>query len=242
MWVGGRGPLLIFAFSVLISVVTYLAASNKSLNFLEQREAVNLTLQVAVAVSALLVLLSAADSISGERERGSLESMLLTPLPRSQVVLGKLLAPISLWLAAMIVTAPYVWFLGHGVGVVGKALAVGVGVGTLLAIALAGFGVLVSTFASSNRISLAATLFALLALYAPTQLPTGAQSGWFSELLLRVNPVSAAEHYIGKIVIDGHAWTQDASWLLSPFTAALLFTAAAMAASRFITLSGSMSR
>lgn len=50
----------------------------------------NLTLQVAVAVGALLALLVAADAVSGERERGTLESLLLTPVARGELVLGKL--------------------------------------------------------------------------------------------------------------------------------------------------------
>ena len=83
LWLGGRGLLLGLAFSVLLSAMTYLAATNEELNFLEQREAVNLTLQVAVGVGALLALLGAADAISGDRERGTLESLLLTPMPRA---------------------------------------------------------------------------------------------------------------------------------------------------------------
>ncbi len=80
LWLGGRGLLLTLAFSVLLSVMTYLGATNEGLNFLERREAVNLTLQVGVAVGVLLALLAAADAISGERERGTLESLLLTPV------------------------------------------------------------------------------------------------------------------------------------------------------------------
>jgi ABC-2 type transport system permease protein len=53
LWLGGRGLLLSLAFSVLLSVMAYLVATNQALNFLEQREAVNLTLQVAIAVGAL---------------------------------------------------------------------------------------------------------------------------------------------------------------------------------------------
>ena len=105
-----------FAFSLLLSVIAYLVATNTELNFLEQREAVNLTLQVAVAVGALLALLAAADAISGERERGTLESLLLTPVAAARDRVGKLLAALSLWLAAFVVTVPYVWFLGRGVG------------------------------------------------------------------------------------------------------------------------------
>src|SRR5207247_288195 len=149
-----------------------------ALSFLGQREAVNLTLQVAVAVGALLALLVAADAISGERERGTLESLLLTPAPRGELVSGKLLAALSLWLCALVVTVPYVWFLGRGVGAVGEAIGTGLLAGTLLAISLTALGMVVSALARSNRVSLSVSLFVLLALFAPTQLPTGAQQGW----------------------------------------------------------------
>jgi type II secretory pathway pseudopilin PulG len=113
LWLGGRGLVLLFAFSVLASVITYLGATSEGINFLEKRETVNLTLQVAVMFGALLALMVAADAISGERERGTLESLLLTPAPRRDLVSGKLLAALSVWAAALVVTVPYVWFLGE---------------------------------------------------------------------------------------------------------------------------------
>lgn len=239
LWLAGRGFLLAFAFSVLLSAITYLAATNEALNFLERRESVNLALQVAVGVGALMALLVAADAISGERERGTLESLLLTPMPRASLVSGKLLAALSLWIGAMAIAVPYVWFLGHQVGAAGEAMLIGLVAGTLLAIALTAFGIVVSTLARSNRISLSVSLFVLLALFAPTQLPTGAQQGWAGELLLRVNPVTATLHYIGRVVVDQHAWPRDLSWLVSPLVGAVVLTALAVAvAPRFITLRG----
>jgi ABC-2 type transport system permease protein len=243
LWLGGRGLLLSLAFSGLLSVLSYLVATNQALNFLEQRESVNLTLQVAIAVGALLALLAGADAISGERERGSLESLLLTPVSRLQLTGGKLLAALSLWIAEFVITIPYVWFLGRGVGIVRDALAVGLLVGTLLAIFLVSLGVLVSIFAGSNRVSLSVSLFVLLALFAPTQFPTGAQQGWAGDLFLRANPLTAGEHYVGKIVVDGHPWSQDASWLVSPIIAAVLFAVlTAIAGARLMRLSGDVSR
>jgi ABC-2 type transport system permease protein len=243
LWLGGRGLLLSLAFSGLLSVLSYLVATNQALNFLEQRESVNLTLQVAIAVGAMLALLAGADAISGERERGSLESLLLTPVSRLQLTGGKLLAALSLWIVAFVVTIPYIWFLGRGVGIVGVALAVGGLVGTLLAVFLVSLGVLVSVFAGSNRISLSVSLFVLLALFAPTQFPTSAQQGWAGDLFLRTNPLTAGEHYVGKIVVDGHPWSQDASWLVSPVIAATLFAVlTAVAGARFMRLSGEVSR
>src|SRR5580765_7383052 len=203
LWSGGRGLALCFAFSLLVGLIAFLTATNRALNFLEQRESVNLTLQVAIAVGALLTLLAAADAVSGERERSTLETLLLTPVRRHEIAIGKLLAALSLWLAAYLITVPYIWFLGRGAGIAGDSLLTGLVVGTLLAVCLAAFGLIVSMFANSNRVALSTSLFALLAVFAPTQLPSNAQRGWAGELLLRIDPVTAGLHYVGKIVTTG---------------------------------------
>lgn len=241
LWLGGRALVLTLALSLLLSVVCYLVATNQALNYLEQRESVNLTLQVAVAVGALLALLAAADTISGERERGTLESLLVTPVPRQRLAAAKLAAALSLWVGAFVVTIPYVWYLGRGIGVVGEALAAAFVAGSLIAVFLASLGVLISSFSRSNRVSLSVSLLLLLALFAPTQFPTGARQGWAGDLLLRANPLTAGEHYIGKIVVSGHSWTQDASWLLSPVLGAAVLAVAAIAAARSISLRGGSS-
>jgi ABC-2 type transport system permease protein len=238
LWLGGRGLPLTLAFSLVLSATTYLVATNSALNFLEQRESVNLTLQIAVAVGALLVLLGSADAISGERERGTLEALLLSPAPRSALVVGKAIAALSIWLAAFVASIPYVWFLGRGIGLVGVPLVAGLAVGGLLAIFLVGLGLCVSSLSGSNRFSLSITLLVLLALFAPTQLPSGAQKGWAGDLLLRVDPMSAGLHYLGKLVVDGHSAGQDLWWLAGPAVAAALAVGGALAGSRVITLRG----
>jgi ABC-2 type transport system permease protein len=221
LWLGGRGPLLLFGFSVLLSAVTYLSASNLAINFLEQREAVNLTLQVAVAVGVLVALVVSTDSISGERERGTLEGLLLTPASRRAVLAGKSVAALSLWFAAFLVSVPYLWVLGRGVSLVGPALGLGLLVGTLLAAGLVAIGLLISVVANSNKVSLASSLFLLLALFAPTQLPKLPQ-GWVGEVMLRVNPVGSGLHYLTSVLVTGHGWTRDLAYLVSPVLAVVL--------------------
>lgn len=239
LWLGGRGLLLSLGFSLLLSLIAYLAATTTDLNFLERRESVSLTMQVAIGVGSLLALLVAADAVSGERERGTLESLLLTPASRLQLAGGKLLAALSLWFAAFVISVPYVWFLARGVGVTDEAVFAGLIVGTLLAIFLTSIGLLISVFAGSNRVSLSLSLFLLLAVFAPTQLPTAAEKGWFGEFLLRVNPVTAGERYVGRILVEGRGWTDELSWLVSPLVGAALFAVVATFVSvRFLRLGG----
>jgi ABC-2 type transport system permease protein len=238
LWVAGRGLALTVGYSLLLSVMTYLVATNTALNFLEQREAVNLTLQVAVAVGALLALLNAADAISGERERGTLESLLLTPIPRLGLVFGKGAAALSIWLAAFLVSVPYLWFLARGVRVLWVALANGFLVGAMLALFLVGLGLLFSALSGSNRLSLSVALFALLALFAPTQLPSGAQQSWAGDLLIRIDPISSGLHYLGRLVVDGRSAGEELSWLIGPAVAAVLALGAAALLSRSLALRG----
>lgn len=228
LWIAGRGLVLCLAFSILVSVLAYLAATNQALNFLEQRESVNLVVQAGIIVGALLALLAAADAISGERERGTLESLLVSPVSRRQLVGAKLVAALSLWLAAYAILVPYAWFLARDLGIVGTALVASFVVGTLVAVFLVSLGMLVSLVASSNRLSLSGSLFALLALFAPTQLPSGARQGWFADALLHLNPVTSGERFVNRVIISGSGWGQELGWLVSPLAASALFAAAAL--------------
>ncbi len=236
LWLSGKGVAMMLAYTTLLSISTYLIASNQELNFLEQREAVSLTLQLAVAVGGLLVVLVAADAVSGERERGTLESLLLTPAPRHSILVGKGVAALSLWFGSFLLALPYVYWIGRDVGTFGVATVGGFAVGTLLALTLTGMGLLITTFSQSNGMSLAISFFVLLALYAPHQMPAEATRGWAGELLLRVDPFSAGLLYLERLIINAHTLAQDASLLLFPAICAVLLPAAAILGARRLSL------
>jgi ABC-2 type transport system permease protein len=222
LWASGRGLILLFLFSVLVSAVAYLTSTNLALNFLEQRESVNLVLQFAVAVGVLATLVVSADGISGERERGTLETLLVTPVSRRSIIIGKLIAALTLWFATFLISIPYLWVLGRDVGILGPALALGFGVGTLLAVGLGSIGLLISAASNSNKTSVGASIFLLLILFAPTQLPSGLPQGWFFEALLRANRVASGLAYISSLLVEGHSWTQDLSYLITPLLTAII--------------------
>jgi len=144
LWVSGRGLTLGLVAAVLFSAVTYLSASEASLNLLDAQEAVHLLIQVVVIIGCLLVLVSAADAVSGERERRTLEPVLLAPVSRRDLAIGKLVAAISLWMATFLISIPYVLVLADGPGIVAEALWTTAIVGTLIAVGLAGLALLIS--------------------------------------------------------------------------------------------------
>jgi ABC-2 type transport system permease protein len=235
-WLSGRGLALMLAYAVMLSFTTYLAAINESLTFLEQREALSLALKVVVTVSSLLVVLWCADAVSGERERGTLESLLLTPTPHRSIVLGKGICALTLWLASYLVAMPYLWVLGRGVTRWGEVIVAGLVVSLLLALFLAGVGLLVSIWSGSQRLSLSLSLLLLLALHAPALMPPAALRGWAGEVLRRADPFTSGLPYLDGLVLTGHPFGQDLGLLTAPLVAGLLFPALAIVAARRIEL------
>ena len=242
LWLAGRGPIVVLAFSLLLSALTYLAATNKELNLLDQKDTVNLIMQVTLAVGVALALLLSADAVSGERERGTLEALLLTPLGPREIGLGKLLAALTVWPVAVAVSVPYAWALRPGSGLFTDAVLSEIVVGTLVAVAFASFGIVVSTFSSTNRVSLAVSFFVFVALVVPTQLPGGVAKGWLGDLWSRVNPLTAGAHFMDKVIVSDHTWSQEATWLLSPILAALIAAVAAVVLTGRLRLHGGIGR
>jgi ABC-type transport system involved in multi-copper enzyme maturation permease subunit len=128
LWVGGKALVLVFIYTIFLSVVTYVIASNSELSLIPPKEMVYETIKNVMAVSLFIGLIIGADALSGERERNTLESLLLTPSSRRQIVAGKFLAAITFWPAAFIIAIPSLKLLSQGDEVFGQGLFWGDGV------------------------------------------------------------------------------------------------------------------
>ena len=218
LWLGRWGPLLLLVFSIFLSVYIVILATDPELNVLSQRMIINQTIHVTELVGIVAVLLLGADSFSGERDRGSLESLLLTPVPRGQLVIGKLLALLSLWLGMIPIAIPYVALVAKGTDVETASLVLLVIGGTLLVGLSAAVGVLVSGLSPTNLVSFAFAVGVMLLLVAPTQLPASARDLPVVDWLIVSNPITAVDRY-QSAVIEGGAWTNGVWLLVSPLIA-----------------------
>ena len=239
IWLSARGPGIVVGTSLLLSLLTYLAASNEELNIIDQRDTVNLVAQITMALAVAVSLLFTADCLSGERERETLESLLVTPVPRRQIALGKYLAAVSMWPVLLAVAVPYIWVIRESEGVFTDAMLGGLLVGTLLVIGFASLGLLVSIYSGSNRLSLAVSFFIFVLLLAPTQLPLG---GLFGDLIVQINPMTAGSTFLHRVIVKEHGWGEDVDLLIAPVVWAIVVSAVAFVAAGRLRLQGSLGR
>jgi ABC-2 type transport system permease protein len=222
LWMGGKAPVLLLIFSLLLGIMTWVLASNSELSLIPPQEMVYETLKAAIAVGLFISLIIGADSISGERERATLEGLLLTPTSRRQLVVGKFLAGISPWPVAMLIAIPYMKVLSQGDEIFQHALPWGALLGTLLAPAFTAMGMLASFWSNSNRTSVFVSLGLYILFLLPSQLPGRAQTGFAGSMLQQVNPIAASNHFLSKILVNNRTLAEWWPFLIAPVVFAIL--------------------
>ena len=217
LWVGGKALVLVFIYTVFLSVITYVIASNSDLSLIPPKEMVYETIKNVMAVSLFIGLIIGADSLSGERERNTLESLLLTPSSRRQIVVGKFLAAITFWPAAFVIAIPTFKLLSQGDEIFGQGLFWGGLLGTVMVFAYVGLGMLVSFWSNSNKTSYFVSLGIYILFLVPAQLPGTAQTGVMGQFLQWINPIAATNHFLSKHLVNNIKLSEFWKWLESPF-------------------------
>jgi ABC-2 type transport system permease protein len=236
LWIGGKALHLILIYTVVLGLYSYLLATNTELNLLPLKEMVLEMVKAVLAVSMFMSLIIGADSISGERERLTLEGLLLTPASRRQIVFGKFLAAVSPWPVAFAIAVPYWHTVAQGDAVLGRALLWGALLGSLLAPACAALGLLVSLWCNTNRTSMLVSIALYLLLLLPTDLVGGpAKIQRSAELWAKVdliqwsNPVGAVTRFLQDVLVRSLDPADRWSWHTVPVLFAVLVLVALFA-------------
>ncbi len=222
LWLGGKALYLILAFSILLGIESFVLATNFELSLFTPPEMVFETLKSALQVSLLIGLIIGSDSISGERERATLEGLLLTPASRRQIIFGKFLAALSAWPVSLAITIPFMLLLSQGSGVLGSAVLWGLVVGTLLIPAFTAIGIMVSIGCNSNKTSFFIGLGIFLVFILMGQVLGTTKIGLWGELLLWVNPIPAGFDFLSNLIANQGTFAEFWTSLESPFVFAVV--------------------
>lgn len=222
LWIGGRGLNLMLIYSMILGVMVFVYSFNSELSLIPPKEATYEMLKNAMSISLFIGLVIGADALSGERDRGTLESLLLTPTSRGQIMTGKFLAGLSQWPVAFVIAVPFMKLLSQGDVVLLPAILWGAITGTILAIGYTGVGMFVSFCSSSNKTSYFISLGIYILFLVPAQLPGRAQTGTAGQFLQWINPLAAVNHFLSKHLVNYRPLSEYWTWLESSVVFALL--------------------
>ena len=222
LWVGGKALYLTVAYTVVLGIYTYVTARDSTIGLIPPKEMVFELTKAAMIASVFVSLIIGADSLSGERDRATLEGLLLTPTSRPQIVVGKFLAAASPGPAALLITIPYMRVLSQGDAVFGQAVMWGLGLGFVLTLSFTALSMFVGFWCNSNKTSLFVSLCLYIVILLPTQLTGHAQGGTMGLMFQMSNPLAAPRFFLAAIMVNNWTLERAWTWLISPAAFALL--------------------
>jgi ABC-2 type transport system permease protein len=225
LWVGGKALNLLILFGILISITGFLLATNNELSLTPPRSMIVVMIHTAMTFGLFIGLVIASESISGERERATLEPLLLAPAGRRQIVFGKFLAALSPWPIAYLYTVPYVITLAQGDLALWPAVAWGAVLGTMTTVAFTGLGMLVSLWSTSSRTSLFVGLLIYILAQLPPQLPGEFLTSPAGALVQALDPLEAVRQFLIQGFIDVKVVDQLWPLVYAPIVATLAILA-----------------
>jgi ABC-2 type transport system permease protein len=233
-----RGSVWAVLSASVLSLMSYLLLTDQELSLLDQSEMLYIIASLTVGLGLLVSGILASDSVAGERERTTLEGLLLTPIGRGPLMLGKIGAILASWLLVFVISTPYILVVGSGAGLSGEALLYTFLLGTLC---IAGFTTLtvgISCLVGSGRSATLAAMAILIAMAAPTLLGTVLQNSWFGTIYNALSPFAQVRLSLDSVIVDKEGISIQLAHFVILVFFVILAGAFAMIAARRISLEG----
>lgn len=197
-----RGLAWLLAMAAALSAFCLLLVSDTELSLLDNAQVVYDMTGIVTALGALIATVVGVDSLAGEKERGSLTPLILTPVSRDGILLGKIGGMVVVWGVMFVLSVPYLW----AVGSTGQNLGNGITVLALLGSPVVlGFSFLAMGLGSrldSARGALLTGLIILLVAASPLLIGPGLRQSAVGQAFDAVNPLAAAVNAYDAVIID----------------------------------------
>ncbi len=209
----GRGLSWLLALAAVLSVLALLLVSDTELSLLDNAQVVYMMMGTVAALGALLAVVTGSDTIAGERERGTLVPLLLAPVSRTEIMLGKMGGQLAAWCATYVLALPYVWAVGSSGQNLLQAVAYLALFGTPVVLSFGFYAAGLSARFASVRGALLTALITLLLLASPLLLGPGLRNNPLGRAFDALNPFSAALNSFDSVVIDSEPFRAQAARL-----------------------------
>jgi ABC-type transport system involved in multi-copper enzyme maturation permease subunit len=205
----GKGLSWLLAVALGLSAFSLLLISDAELSLLDNAEALYDIVGLIIGLGALMSMIWGSDAMAGERERGTLVALLLTPLSRRQILFGKLIGQIAAWISILVIGLPYLWIVGSTGQNLGTGLVALLLFGTPVVLGYGCLAVALSASFDSVRASLLTGIVILLVSASPLVLGASLRRTVIGQWFDAVNPFATALNALDAIIIDSQPLTGE---------------------------------
>lgn len=197
-----RGMGLYLTAAIVLSAFSLLLVGNTELSLLDNAQAVYMMAGIILALATMITMVRGSDGFAGERDRETLEALLISPVSGTELALGKLAALIISWLLLYILAVPYIWAVASSGQNLLSALIYLFVIGTIL---MAIFGTLILSLSARVRSfkgAMSSGLVLFLFAATPVVLGPSLRQSFIGRILDGLNPFAIAMNMLDAIIID----------------------------------------
>jgi ABC-type Na+ efflux pump permease subunit len=197
-----RGAALYLVGAGVLSVFSLLIVSNTELSLLDNAQAVYMLSAIIITMTLIIIVIRGGDGFAGERERETLETLLITPVSPAEIAVAKLMGLLFLWLIIFVLSMPYLWAVGSTGQNLFSALIYLFVAGTLLVVIFGGFMLALSVRMKTFRGSLSIGLAVFLLSASPILLGPSLRQSAVGRFVDLINPFAIALNMLDSVVVD----------------------------------------
>ncbi|OHB42560.1 MAG: hypothetical protein A2Y13_04565 [Planctomycetes bacterium GWC2_45_44] len=197
-----RAVVMFMFVCILMSVYSILLISNTEMSLLDNAHAAYMLATLVLIVSLLIILLLGSDGIAGERERRTLEALLLSPANGCSILASKLFAILFIWLILFGLSLPYLWAIaGNGQNLVPAIIALLV-TGTFCMTIVGGISLIISMKFRTVKGAIFTGITIFLLLVSPAILGPSLRNNAIGRFVDAIDPVMGAINTLDSVIID----------------------------------------
>ena len=197
-----RGAALYLVGCGVLSAFSLLLVSNTELSLLDNAQAVYMMSAIIIVLALLIAVIRGSDGFAGERERETLETLLITPVSPAEIAIAKLMALIFSWLIIFLLSMPYLWAVGSTGQNLLPALQYLFIAGTLLVVIFGGFTIALFARMKTLKGALSIGLTAFLLSGSPILLGPSLRQSSIGRFIDLINPFADALNMLDSVVVD----------------------------------------
>jgi len=210
LFFSAKGIFFFLAVSIILSLFSLLLVTNTELSLLDNAQALYMISGIVLALMMLISAVYGSDSIAGERERHTLETLLVTPLTLRSIVISKLSFSIVLYSMLFMLGVPYFIAVGSS----GQNMMTGLLylfiIGLMLSLIYSSIAIFISlrmrSFKNAMLLNLAVVLLSASVILVS---PAMRQSA-LGKIMDYLNPFADAINTLDSVIIDSEPFSMQA--------------------------------
>jgi ABC-type transport system involved in multi-copper enzyme maturation permease subunit len=197
-----KGNIWLIIITIIFSIMSYSFVSVKELSLLAQTEVIVTMGKLIIGLGLLITIILAAVTFSNEKEESTLESLLLTPVPKMQLALGKLIAVLLMGISVFIIALPYIVTLSYGTGLIMRATLFILIIGSIVAFSYACISTSLSILLGSSKNSIITSIIFFILTALPGLLSTSIKKAGFGSVIEKLSPLSNTFNLLKAVIVE----------------------------------------